>query len=362
MLPVVILAFYGLLLFVALLNWTALRPVRSRVSRPAAATCRVDVFIPARNEAANIGRLVKTLVDQGLRVYVYDDESTDGTGEIAASCGAAVLRPREPLPPGWTGKNRACHELAKAASEGSDADWWLFLDADVHPGPDFAAALGELGREARPGIAAVTGFLRAEPGAGLEPIHTGWVWWILLATNPFALVRWTGKGHNRFLNGQFTMWRPRIYTDLWPNEAMRDRILEDVHMGRLLARTHHPVLVVNLSQTAGVRMYESLRSSLDGMAKNAYEITGSVAGSLGLAAFFAAAAFAWVAAGSMAPVALGLLLASRFLTDRTVRAPWWTWPAAPLSCALGAFTGLRSTFWHRRGTVKWKGREYRADF
>ncbi|MFQ3587266.1 MAG: glycosyltransferase [Fimbriimonadaceae bacterium] len=362
MLPVVLVALYGLLFSVALLNWIALRPVRGRGAQAADAPPRVDVLVPARDEAANLARLVPALVGQGFRVFVFDDESTDGTGETAARLGATVVRPDQPLPKGWTGKNRACHELARAASEASDADWWLFLDADVHPGPDFAAAVGELGRAARPGVAAITGFLRAEPGAGLEPIHTGWVWWILLATNPFALVRWTGKGHNRFLNGQFTMWRPRVYTDLWPNQAMRNRILEDVHMGRLLARNGRPVLVANLSRAAGVRMYADLRSSLDGMAKNSYEIAGSVPGSIALAGFFAVAAVGWVAAGPMAPVALGLLLGSKLLTDLTVRAPAWAWPAAPLTCALGAFSVLRSTLWHRRGTVRWKGREYPSDF
>ncbi|MFQ3677171.1 MAG: hypothetical protein SNJ74_04450, partial [Fimbriimonadaceae bacterium] len=67
-------------------------------------------------------------------------------------------------------------------------------------------------------------------------------------------------------------------------------------------------------------------------------------------------------AGPMAPVALGLLLGSKLLTDLTVRAPAWAWPAAPLTCALGAFSVLRSTLWHRRGTVRWKGREYPSDF
>lgn len=362
MMSVLIVSFYGLLFLVALLNWIALRPIPKGAPQGTSSTPRIDVLIPARDEADNLRRLVPTLVEQGLRVFVFDDESTDGTGDVAAAAGATVLRPAGPLPKGWTGKNRACHELAKAASEASDADWWLFLDADVHPDVGFADSLRSLASRTKPSAAAVTGFLRAEPGAGLEPVHTGWVWWVLLATNPFALVQWTGKGHNRFLNGQFTMWRPRVYTWLWPNEAMRGRILEDVHMGRLLARERQPVVVANLSRSAGVLMYRDLRASLDGMAKNAYEIAGSVAGSMVLAAFFGAAAIGWAAAGPRTVVALGLLLGSKFLTDRIVGAPWWSWAAAPLSCALGSFTVLRSTVWHRQGTVKWKGREYRADF
>ena len=58
----------------------------------------VSVCVPARNEAATIARVVRPLIalrDAGVvdQVVVLDDDSRDGTGAIATSLGAEVVRP-----------------------------------------------------------------------------------------------------------------------------------------------------------------------------------------------------------------------------------------------------------------------------
>lgn len=52
--------------------------------------------IAALNESKTIGRLVSDMIGLGLEVVVIDDGSTDGTGEIASSKGAKVIRHHEP--------------------------------------------------------------------------------------------------------------------------------------------------------------------------------------------------------------------------------------------------------------------------
>ncbi|MGH3079739.1 MAG: glycosyltransferase family 2 protein [Gaiellaceae bacterium] len=51
-------------------------------------------IVPALNEAATIGRVVKEIqsVDLGFEVLVVDDGSSDGTGALAEAAGARVLR------------------------------------------------------------------------------------------------------------------------------------------------------------------------------------------------------------------------------------------------------------------------------
>lgn len=348
--------FYGWFAFIGLSNLFLMR----RPPKAGALTEPVDeiaVLIPARNEAENLRALLPQLVGKA-KVYVFDDESDDGTGEVAASLGATVIRPREALPAGWTGKNRACHEMAKAVSEDSDAKWLLFLDADVRVTPDFFAAMRWLTKEVGARCGVITGFPTIVPGRSVEPLFLAWVGWILLCTDPFGIVSRTQLGHCRFTNGQFHMWRRDVYTELWPNEAVKGHVLEDVTMGRLLAKRGIRVEVANVSRVLSVKMYDTWRQTLDGMSKNSYEIAGNVPGSYAIAALLLAIGWLWVAA----PWTYGLFALSGIACALIVRAklPGTVALAAlmPIALSLGAFTVVRSISWRKRGRVVWKGRVY----
>jgi len=56
------------------------------------------IVIPARDEASTIGQVVAELVRSGWQqVFVIDDQSSDGSGDIARRAGAIVARPVLPL-------------------------------------------------------------------------------------------------------------------------------------------------------------------------------------------------------------------------------------------------------------------------
>ncbi len=116
---------------------------RLRPARPAWMP-RVSVLVPARDEAAVIAATVRRLLAQDYddyEVIVLDDASTDGTADIARQVAGDDPRLRvltgAPLPPGWLGKNWACHQLAEAAS----GDLLVFTDADTRWEPDALRAL-----------------------------------------------------------------------------------------------------------------------------------------------------------------------------------------------------------------------------
>ncbi len=343
---------YGLFAFVALINLVLMR-------RPKApgGDAKIAILIPARNEASNLAELLPQLISDasGPKVFVFDDESDDGTGAVAQSLGAQVVRPREPLPQGWTGKNRACHSLAETALEATDAEWLLFLDADVRVSKDFMATIKGLASTTR--VPVVTAFPQIVPGRGVEPLFLAWVGWILLASNPFGVVSRSGLGHNRFLNGQIQLWKTSVYSELWPNHAVKDKIMEDVQMGRLLARKNVRVDVVNLSSVIRVKMYDTWQQTLDGMSKNSYEITGSVGGSILISLGMFVLALGWILAPSPM-LALGLFTLSGVAAALTARAAPWPCLVMPVVTLIGGITILRSTYWKLTGKVTWKGRTY----
>lgn len=355
--------FYGAFALIALVNLLfmrrALPPFTADKSQSS-----ITILIPARNEEANLARLLPALLGPGSeganppKIYVFDDESEDQTAEIARQHGAVVLQPAEKLPVGWTGKNRACHELAKAAVADGATEWILFLDADVYPERGFIAGVEAMTQTVSATTCVISGFPRMIPGEGIEPLFLAWVGWILLTSNPYGIVSLTGKGHNRFTNGQFGCWRTNTYTELWPNEMLKDRILEDVLIGRLCANRGIGVEVVNLSRIMAVKMYSHWRETLDGMSKNTYEITGSVIGSIGLAALFMLIGWGWLIAGHLLPIATLLFLLSGLFAALIVRAKPYALPLLPIVLSIGAFTIMRSLVWHKRGKVTWKGRSY----
>jgi hopene-associated glycosyltransferase HpnB len=108
---------------------------------------RVAVVVPAREEAASIRQSLTSLLTQDYRgelsVILVDDNSTDGTAEIAASLdenGRLIVLRGAPLPLGWSGKLWAVHQ-GLAHERARAADYVLLTDADIVHGPGDVAAL-----------------------------------------------------------------------------------------------------------------------------------------------------------------------------------------------------------------------------
>jgi chlorobactene glucosyltransferase len=124
------------LLIIALGNMRYLRRLYSYPAPPTWPRC--SVLVPARNEELNIGRCIKSLLDQDypdFQVIVLDDNSTDQTWqilqELAVKYPGLTLLKGTPLPDDWLGKHWACSQLAQAA----DGELLVFVDADTYHEP-----------------------------------------------------------------------------------------------------------------------------------------------------------------------------------------------------------------------------------
>lgn len=101
----------------------------------------VDIVIPARDEAETIGPVVASLLAQdyagALRIFLVDDNSTDGTAAKAGSAPNLTIITGRPKAEGWSGKLWALSQGIAA----STAPVLLFADADIVHDPRHLSAL-----------------------------------------------------------------------------------------------------------------------------------------------------------------------------------------------------------------------------
>jgi len=162
----------------------------------------VDVIIPALDEEAAIGKVVRGIPRPPVRtVIVVDNGSRDRTSEVAATAGAQVVH--EPQ----RGYGAAC--LRGIASLSTDCDIVVFLDAD---GSDEPRKIPELIQPIVAGEADLSIGSRvrdAEPGSLTLPQRLG---------NEIA---------SRWLRARFDL----AATDLGPFRAIRRDSLNALNMG-----------------------------------------------------------------------------------------------------------------------------------
>jgi len=230
----------------------------------------VSIILPVRNQARTVSDCVRSLV--GLEypdkeIIVVDGGSTDGTRELVQKFSHEItLVDEEPLPVGWVGKNWACH-LGYKKSRG---ELLLFTDGDsVH-------AIDSLARSVN--------YLRAE-NADLVTLAPGTIlrsfWERLLQPPIFLLIMILVGGKlvnddnrlNAIGNGQYMLFRREAYDRIGGHYAVRDKIIEDYSLGRLLKRAGMRLRFVTASDALGVRMYASLGEIWRGWRKNFYTVS-----------------------------------------------------------------------------------------
>ncbi len=117
----------------------------------------VVAVVPARNEADVLAECVTSLLLQSIpiRVVLVDDNSTDGTAEVARVAAQAAgaedkltIVAGAPLPQGWSGKLWAVHQGVMKANEFTP-DYLLLTDADIRHSRENVAMLATLAQEGR---------------------------------------------------------------------------------------------------------------------------------------------------------------------------------------------------------------------
>ncbi|MEO0086220.1 MAG: glycosyltransferase [candidate division WOR-3 bacterium] len=265
-----LLIFVGVQLVIALTNIRLLR--RLGTFPPAGRRPRVSILVPARDEAAGIGRCVESLLNQDYpdcELLVLDDRSTDNTGAVLAGFASPRLRvlPGAPLPEGWNGKPWACAQLARSAT----GELFFFTDADtVHRSDSIRLAVDALEST---GADLLTALIRNEVPSFGEQITVPFMVWAIMAILPVGLAHfWRRSKAFSAANGKFLLFRRQAYETVGGHAAARDEAAEDVALARLVKGAGMRLRLVNASDCISARMYEGFRSAAKGFSKNFFAI------------------------------------------------------------------------------------------
>lgn len=341
----------------------------------------VTVVIPARNEAANIALCAGSMLAQDypagkLTVCVVDDESTDGTGEIARR-----LPPRQhhlrvmeagPLPPGWVGKPHACWQGAQAA----DTEWLLFTDADTAAEPGLLRAAMAYAQ------AQALTFLSLNPWQEMR----SWAERLIMPQGFFLFTTLIDYRHIRdprrpdaVANAQFMLVRREAYLATRGHAATPTAVLDDMALARVLKGHGYPMALVGGEHLIRTRMYTSLRQVWNGLSNTFAELIGNKqigrtltislsAAALGLGTYIAPLAGVWQALNFPSWETLGGAAAAVFastlfyvvqwvMMERAFRLPGYLGLTAPIGLSLSALIALNSLRRQLTGTHSWRGRK-----
>ena len=340
----------------------------------------LSVVVPARDEARNVGRLVRTVLASSYRdveLVVVDDASTDGTADVAREAGAGDPRLRvvanAPLPTGWFGKQWACATGARVAR----GELLLFTDADTAHGPELHARAVAMLRAEDAALLTVAG--RQELGSFWERMVQPHVFQVILARfGGTERVNRARAPRDKIANGQFLLFRRDAYERLGGHHAVRATVAEDLALAQRTAAIGERVILTLGERHLATRMYTSLGELVRGWRKNVFAGGRDAMpwGRLGRLLF--PLLLPLPALLTLAPV-VALLLASVGVVRGAVLAwaatataaqlAWWAavyrreglsaWNALgfPLGAAVLLHIVVTATLRGRR--VAWKGREYR---
>ena len=320
---------------------------------PPPSTVDVSVLVPARDEAHQLVDCLRTLINQhAAEVIVLDDESSDGTSDIARTAEARVIRGTPP-PDGWLGKPHACRQLAAAAG----GEVLAFVDADVRLEPGaIAAAVDLLYRHGLDWVSPYPRQIAITPAERLVQPLLQWSWLTLL---PLRVAERSARPSLAAANGQFLVVRRAAYERAGGHPA--GDVLDDLALARTLRRTGARGGFVDGTHLASCRMYDGWPALRDGYGKSLWSAFGGPAGAVAtlgaLSVVYLLPAVAALRGSRVGALGYAAGVAGRVIAAR--RTGGRVWPdslAHPASVATLTGLGVRSLAGRRRGTLAWKGR------
>ena len=334
----------------------------------------IAAIIPARDEAECVGATVASLLQQdypgAFTVIVVDDQSSDGTAQVAREAAAAlgaearlqVLSGR-PLPAGWTGKLWAQNQGVETVSAILPPPaYLLFTDADIGYAPDSLRGLVARARVGGYVLTSLMAKLRCESLA--EHVFIPAFIFFFQMLYPFS---WSNdpRRSTAAAAGGCMLVRRDVLSQAGGMAGIRSALIDDCALAKVL-KAHGPIWIGLTERVHSMRAYPALADIRRMVSRTAYAqlryspllLAGTV---LGLALTYVAPVLLAVFAGGTARV-LGLAawLAMAVAFQPTLRfyrtSMLWGLALPAIAAIYMAFT-VDSAYQHARGRGgMWKGR------
>jgi hopene-associated glycosyltransferase HpnB len=334
----------------------------------------VAVLIPARDEAATIGRTVGGLAAQGrgLSVVVIDDESSDGTADAARASAAATRGALElrviagrPLPAGWAGKLWALEQGLAVV----DRPFVLLLDADIEVAPGLVATLLREARTRDASLVSLMAELRCT--TFWERLLTPAFVFFFKLLYPFAWVA-DPRRRTAAAAGGCMLVRSDTLRAIGGFAAIRGALIDDCTLAAALKRARPPIWLGMTHSVRSLREYPALRDFWSMVSRSAFTQLRYSTALLLLAivlmvATLAAPVIGTIVAAVTGDVGLAALSLAGWLTMAAAYGPLVRFYGLPLVFALtlpaaGALflaMTVSSAVGYWRGTrASWKARAY----
>jgi hopene-associated glycosyltransferase HpnB len=334
----------------------------------------ISAVIPARDEAACVSETVSSLLRQNypgaFDVILVDDQSRDGTAQVAREAAAALgaadrltVLPGRALPAGWTGKLWAQHQGVEFADQKPQPPaYLLFTDADIVYAPD---ALSNIAARAQAGGFVLTSLmvkLRCQSFA--ERLFIPAFIFFFQMLYPFAWAN-DPRRSTAAAAGGCMLVRREVLRYAGGMASIRDALIDDCALAKRL-KTHGPIWLGLTERVHSIRAYPSIEDIRRMVSRTAYAqlhyspllLAGTV---VGLAiTYLAPVALALFAAGAAQFIGIFTWLLMAFAFKPTLRfysmSMLWGLALPVIAAIYMAFT-IDSAYQHARGRGgMWKGR------
>jgi chlorobactene glucosyltransferase len=332
----------------------------------------VSVLIPARNEVGRIDLCLKSLVSQQherMEILVLDDQSTDQTAEIIASCASVDARITlvngADAPNGWVGKHWACDQLFRR----SRGDLILFIDADTVLEPQAISAAIHRGISNR--IDLLTVMPKRHAGCLIERLISPFIDWALFCWLPLYVAH---KLKNPYLSvtfGQFMLFQRNAYQAIGGHSSIRNNPIDDLELGRRLKAHGFKWALSQGTRSVETLSYSGNLDTIRGISRSVfpslnYSVSGLfIASTILLSLSFVPISLLLIAALTdnaypklvfASGTSMTLLSATWIIVCYKFEHGFWKVPLYPVSIALMVVISYRSAVTYALSTNKWKDR------